>query len=204
MPSKAWFAGVAGPFHWEHHSLKGRSLMAASLPFDPWSPPRPFPVHRWQRQRFAFHVSVPPSTRRPQPLTDEQRREIELRLLVSHLPQSLQAPFFSTLRWEVKRRAPWSQERCAAGAPRLSQRRFPTPTLDHSSPGWLRAMLVSECELGLTTIQTPLAWLNRPARNHALALRAARLGQVAEALERCPQAEPLAQEAERALAALRR
>ncbi len=178
--------------------------MAASLRFDPWSPPRLFPVHRWQRHRFAFRGSVPPSTPRPQPLDAEQRREVELLLLVSLLPRALQASFFSTLRWEAKRRAPWGQDRCKTGSPLLAQRRFPTPTLLGSGANWLRAMLVSECEIGLTTIQTPLAWLSRPARNHALALRAARLGQLAEALGRCPKAEPLPQEAERALAALRR
>jgi hypothetical protein len=204
MPCNTWFAGVAGLLFREHHSLKGRSLMAASRRFDPWSPPRPFPVHRWQRQRFAFRVSVSPTTPRPQPLDAEQRRDLELRLLVSQLPAAVQAAFFSTLRWEAKRRAPWSQERCAAGKGWLAQPRFPDTTLATSGVGWLRAMVIAECELGLTTIQTPLAWLMRPARNHSLALRAARLGQLTTALESCLPADALAQEVEQALTALRR
>ncbi len=176
--------------------------MAASLRLDPWSPPRLFPVHRWQRQRFRFRVSVPPAP--AQPLDPDQRREIELLLLVSRLPGCVRGLFLSTLRWEARRRFPWSQERCADGLALLAQSRFPATTLGSGSVSWLRAMLIAECEIGLTTIQTPLEWFSRPARNHALALRAVRLGQLAEALERCPNAEPLAQEAERALAALRR
>ena len=77
-------------------------------------------------------------------------------------------------------------------------------TLGSSTIAWLRSMLVAECELGLTTVRTPFSWLSRPERNRDLAMRAARLGQLAEALEHCPEAEPLAQEAQRTLAALRR
>lgn len=177
--------------------------MAHSLRFDPWSPPRAFPVHTWLANRFSFRLPHPPPPR-PRAADEQQRRDLELHLLVSCLPPWLRAPLLPTLRWEVKRRAPWSQERCAAGATLLAQRRFPTPALETGSAVGLRALLISECEIGLTTMQTPLAWLSRPARNHALALRAARLGQLAAALERCPDAEPLAQEVAQVLAALRR
>ncbi len=125
-------------------------------------------------------------------------------MLVSHLPPWLRARLVPTLRWEAKRRFPWSQERCATGSALMAQKRFPTPSLEQGRAAWLRSMLVAECEIGLTTIQTPLDWLSRPQRNHALAMRAARLGQLAEALERSPEAEPPEQEAEHALAALRR
>lgn len=177
--------------------------MAHSSRFDPWSPPRVFPVHAWLAGRFPFRVPHPPPPTRPR-ASDEQRRDLEVSLLVSCLPPWLRGRFVPTLRWEVKRRVPWSQERCASGAPLLAQRRFPPPTLASGSAGWLRALLVSECEIGMTTMQTPLEWLSRPARNYALAMRAARLGQLADALQRCPDAEPLAQEAEQVLAALRR
>ncbi|HEU5366948.1 MAG TPA: hypothetical protein VFU69_00725 [Ktedonobacterales bacterium] len=177
--------------------------MAHPLRFGPWSPSRPFPVHTWLAGRFSFRLPHPPPPTCPRP-SDEQRRDLELHLLVSCLPPWLRAMLLPTLCWEAKRRVPWSQERCAAGAPLLAQLRFPTPALTTGSAAWLRALLVSECEIGLTTIQTPLAWLSRPARNHALALRAARLGQLAAALERCPDAGPLSQEAEQVLAALRR
>ncbi|HEU5367792.1 MAG TPA: hypothetical protein VFU69_04995 [Ktedonobacterales bacterium] len=177
--------------------------MAHSSRFDPWSPPRVFPVHAWLADRFSFRVPHPPSPPRPR-LSDEQRRDLELHLLVSCLPPWLRGRFVPTLRWEAKRRFPWSQERCAAGPALLAQRRFPTPAMATGSAGWLRAMLVSECEIGLTTMQTPLEWLSRPARNYALAMRAARLGQLADALQHCPDAEPPEQEAECALAALRR
>lgn len=175
--------------------------MAVSSPFDPWSPPRPYPVHRWLARRFAFRVPHPRSFACP--LDAQQRRDLELRLLVSHLPARLHALVLPNLRLELLRRFPWSLERCAAGPPLMAAKRFPAAALEDSRVLWLRAMLVSEWEIGLTTIQTPLAWLSRPARNHALALRAARLGQLVETLERCPEAEPLAQDIEHALAALR-
>jgi hypothetical protein len=176
--------------------------MAASARFDPWAPPRPFPVFAWLAERFPFRVPHPqPSTR---PLTNEERRDLELRLLVSALPLWLQALLFPTLRWEARRRAPWGQDRCAAGSMLMAGRRFPEDSLASDGAALLRSLLVSECEIGLTTVQTPLEWLSRPERNHALAMRAVRLGQLFEALARSPEAEPLEQEAERALAALRR
>ncbi|HEY7357302.1 MAG TPA: hypothetical protein VH590_12575 [Ktedonobacterales bacterium] len=177
--------------------------MALSLRFDPWSPPRTFPVHIWLAGRFSFRLPHPPPPP-PRAADEQQRRDLELQVLVSCLPPWLRDRLLPTLRWEVKRRAPWSQERCAAGAPLLAQRRFPTPALATGSAAGLRALLVAECEIGLTTMQTPLAWLSRPARNHALALRAVRLGQLAVALERCPDAGPLAEEVAQVLAALRR
>ena len=178
--------------------------MALSFRFDPWSPPRIFPVHTWLDRRFSFRLPHPPPSTRPPAADEQQRRDLELQVLVSCLPPWLQAMLLPTLRWEAKRRAPWSQERCAAGPALLAQRRFPPPALENSRAGWVRALLVSECEIGLTTMQTPLAWLNRPARNHALALRAARLGQLADALQRCPDAGPLEREVVQVLAALRR
>jgi hypothetical protein len=177
--------------------------MAQALRFDPWSPPRVFPARAWLVGHLPFRVpplrasSCPPAPR-------VERREMELQLLVSCLPPWLRALLVPTLRWEVKRRFPWSQERCAAGVALMSQRRLQASGLTNSSAAALRSMFISELEIGLTTIQTPLAWLSRPARNHTLAMRAARLGQLADALQHCPQAGPPEQEAEQVLCALRR
>ncbi len=208
--------------------MKGWSLMAQPNHFDPWSPPRPFPVHLWLNRRFPFRVPNPPPVPRGAAPGGEQRREFELCLLVFCLPPWLHDTLLPTLRLEVKRRFPWSQERCpfgggrlpkpgfgtlaccagsrarAAGSSLMALGRFPASALGSSAVAWLRSTIVSELELGLTTIQTPLAWLSRPARNHWLAMRAARLGQLADALARSPEAEPLEQEAQRVLAALRR
>jgi hypothetical protein len=185
---------VAGLFSWEHNSLKGRSLMASALPFDPWAPSRPFPARVWLVGHFPFRV--PPLRVSSQPARPRlSRRDWELRLRVSSLPPRL--------RGEVQRRFPWGRERCADGPLMTAQGRFPLSTLAGSSVTWLRSMFISECEVGLTTIRTPPGWLNRLERNRDLAMRAARLGQLAQTLEHCPDAEPLDQEAHRALDALR-
>src|SRR5581483_5839636 len=119
------------------------------------------------------------------------------------LPPRLRRQFFPVLRSEVRRRFPWGRERCADGPLMTAQGRFPASTLASSSIAWLRSMFISEWEVGLTTVRTPFGWLNRLERNRDLAMRAARLGQLAQALAHCPDADPLDEEASRALDALR-
>lgn len=178
--------------------------MASTTLFDPWSPPRPFPARVWLVGHLPFRVPPLRAPTRPRQSRRITRHELELRVLVSGLPPWLRAHFMPTLRQEVRRRFPWSRERCAAGPLMIAQGRFPPPALASGTIAWLRSMLIAECELGLTTVRTPPGWLNRPQRNLALAMRATRLRQLTEALERCPEAEPLEQEARRALDALRR
>ena len=115
--------------------------MASALRFDPWSPSRPFPVQRWQATRFSFRVPHPPPPLHPRSPDQEQRREFELLVLVSHLPPWLRARLVPTLRWEAKRRFPWSQERCANGSALMAQRRFPAPSLEQGRAAWLRFRL---------------------------------------------------------------
>src|SRR5579883_2225457 len=68
----------------------------------------------------------------------------------------------------------------------------------------LRARLRDELVAGLSIVATPLWKMGRAKRNQALAVRAEAIGQLAEVLRRCPGADPLEQELERALAHLRR
>lgn len=178
--------------------------MASVTHFHPWAPSRPFPARVWLVGHFPFRVPPLRASMQPPVRPRLARREWELRLLVSSLPPRLRVQFFPILRSEVRRRFPWGRERCADGPLMTAQGRFPTSTLAGSSIAWLRSMFISECEVGLTTVRTPFDWLNRLERNRDLAMRAARLGQIAQALECCPEVEPLDQEAHRALAALRR
>ncbi len=68
----------------------------------------------------------------------------------------------------------------------------------------LRARLRDEMAAGLSVVATPLWKMSRAKRNQALAVQAEAIGQLVEALRRCPGADPLEQELERMLAQMRR
>jgi len=178
--------------------------MVRTTPIDPRAPPRPFPAHAWLERRYPFRVPQQRPERAARPdARAMQRREYELTLLISFLPRASHPLLLPTLDAESARRCPWSRERATADAALTARERLrPEQRQQHTLAG-LRALLVGEFESGLRTVETPLEWLSRPARNCWLARRAARIGQVVDDLARQPQAEPLEGELRRALAALR-
>jgi len=123
-------------------------------------------------------------------------------VLLSFFPRALLVLLLPCLLAVAARRQPLDRERIQYPRPCMAWPRFKTPELQRASVAALRALLVSEFELGLSLTQTPLDWLSRPIRNFWLAMRAARIGQVAWELASRPDAAPLTDELSQALTAL--
>jgi hypothetical protein len=141
---------------------------------------------------------VPPS--RP----DHWRRDLELRLLFSYLPETLRSLLFPALRLLAVRRAPWREERALTLTAVLLEERRSDDARASGTLAGLRQALIAEVELGLGMLEMPLEQLSRTQRNYWLARRAARIGRLADDLARHPEARPLERELERALAWVRR
>jgi hypothetical protein len=170
----------------------------ARSPANPYAPVRPNPAREWLKKRAAAAsaaASVPP----PPPVLSGEL--LDLSLLVSCLSDRQQC-------WLIARLQPLIAQRCL---PRQKPRwiiplcaRFPLFASPRSRLIYLRARLCDELAAGLLIAATPLSRLSRPARNRALIERAEAIGRLAESLRDQPDAAPLEQELQRALARLAR
>ncbi len=130
------------------------------------------------------------------------RREFEIKTMLCRLPRPLRDLLLPALLALAADHWPWPPDP-ARRPVACGERRFAPRALHPCSVAGLRALLVTELTLGMGLAQTPLPWLSRPARNAHLAVRAARIGQVAGALACHPQAGSLTDELYLALKTIR-
>ena len=130
------------------------------------------------------------------------RREFEIKTMLCRLPRPLRDLLLPALLALAADLWPWPPEP-ARRPVSCGERRFAPRALHGCSVTGLRALLVTEFTLSMSLAQTPLPWLSRPARNAHLAVRAARIGQVAGALACHPQAGSLTDELYLALKTIR-
>ena len=125
--------------------------------------------------------------------TDILRREFEIKTMLCRLPRPLRDLLLPAMLALAADHWPWPLDP-ARRPVSCGEKRFASRALHPRSVGGLRALLVTEISLGMGLAQTPLPWISRPARNAHLAVRAARIGQVAGALACHPQAGTLTDE----------
>ncbi len=168
------------------------------------------PASIWLENRYAASAEAgaakPSAASGAAPLLSDET--LDLLLLISCLPRAYHRLLMDALPALIASGMLTSQP-IERAAPRPSYWRAnwfrvsPVEFQRHRLNG-LRARLRDEMAAGLSIVATPLWKMSRAKRNQALAVRAEALGQLAEALRRCPGADPLEQELERALAHLRR
>ena len=134
--------------------------------------------------------------------TGALRRDFEVRTMLCSLPRPLRDLLVPAVLALAADHWPWNPDP-ARHPVACGERRFAPRVLHPYSVTGLRALLVTELTLGMGLAQTPLPWLSRPARNAHLAVRAARIGQIAGALACHPQAGTLTDELYLALKTIR-
>jgi len=186
---------------------KGRSHKASVSP-SPWSPTpaRRFPAQVWLETRVPAQAASPRPAHQAAPpsMADMQQQRAlalhqDLQVLLASLPAAVRPALLRAFQAHISRQQPLESAR--PGMARLRAWLYAQAGAADALAR-LRAALVAELLLGISLVQTPRDWPSVAGRPERLARRAALLGQSAAALAAHPQALPLAQELQRALATL--
>ena len=179
----------------------------AFIPSSSWSPTpaRRFPAQVWLETRVPAQAASPRPAH-PTPPDDAallKQRALalhqDLQVLLASLPAAVRPALLRAFQAHISRQQPLESAR--PGMARLRAWLYAQAGAADALAR-LRAALVAELLLGISLVQTPRDWPSVAGRPERLARRAALLGQSAAALAAHPQALPLAQELQRALATL--
>jgi hypothetical protein len=154
---------------------------------------------------FASPADHAAARKQPHPAPGDAapRRPFEVKVLLCFLPEPLRVLFAPCLLTLAGTHLPLNDARVKHVGSALVWLRF-RGEMRADDLAWLRRALLEELHLGLALAETPMSWCARPVRNLRLLMRAARVGQLAEALAAHPDALPLTDELYHALWALRR